>query len=50
MFSFCSSDSSFAESLEHCKKDFENDLKSLHCSDDLIFKPLRRMILILDFI
>ena len=35
---FCSSDSSLTECLEHCKNDFEKDLKLLHCLDDLDFQ------------
>ena len=40
---FCSSNISLTECLEYCKKndfgnDFENDLKSLHSSDDFDFK------------
>ena len=34
IFLFCSSESSLTESLEHC----ENDLKSLHSSDDFDFQ------------
>ena len=38
IFEFFPSYSSLTGSLEHCKNDFrndsENDLKSLHCSDD----------------
>ena len=44
---FCSSDSSLTESLDHCKIDFENDLKSLHCSDYFNFKSSSWIILIL---
>ena len=35
---YCSSDSCLIENLEHCRNDFENDLKSLHCPDDFNFK------------
>ena len=35
---FSSSDSSLIESPEHCKNNFENDLKSLHCSDYFDFQ------------
>ena len=34
IFEFFPSYSSLTGSLEHCKNDSENDLKSLHCSDD----------------
>ena len=33
-----SSDILLTESLEYCKNDFENDLKSLYYSDDFDFK------------
>ena len=41
-FFFCSSESFLTESLEHCKNgfgnNFENYLKTLHCSDDFDFQ------------
>ena len=42
----CSSDISLLKSPEHCKNDFgndfENDLKSFHCSDDINFQIIDR--------